>query len=142
MAALLLRLLLILSLLLNGAGAPWAMEHAPPNGAETAAQVATANPPRSEAHSGCAQHGAAEPDPARSVDAADAADSVDAAAGDADPRSCCDGPGCHCGCVLPPAATAPAMFAKLDPPAAAPTTRLPAMGGAGHDRPPYRPPAV
>jgi hypothetical protein len=126
MACLLLRLLLIVTLVLNGAGAPWTMAHPhPADRAGTDAMTHEAGAAGHMHHGPHASHGLR----------------ADAAPADT-PASCCDGPDCSCGCVLPPmlARTAPILVAGdwRTAPAAEPALRF----AGRHGSPPYRPPAV
>lgn len=129
MAANVLRLLMILSLALNGAGAPLAMAGGPPPSASAAMQQPGVPAPAG----GCEKHLAA-PDEAPAMPGRG-----DSAPGEAG-GGCCDGPGCHCGCTLP------SLMHDAGPPgpsaaplAARAAASLP-MAGAGHGHPPYRPP--
>jgi hypothetical protein len=130
MAALFLRLLMILSLALNGAGAPLAMAGGPPPSTSPSLQQASAPSPAG----GCEKHLAA-PSEARAVMASH---------GDSVPREaasdCCDGPGCHCGCTLPPLIHGGGPLGLAAPPFAARAAASLPMDGAGHGHPPYRPP--
>lgn len=127
MARLLLRLLLIVSLVLNGVGAPWAMAHMQHEDAaghaHSAADAATA-----AEHGGHASHAghvmpAAMPVPD-------------------DSGACCDGAGCGCGCVLPPMLSRLTMSlpAVVQTDAPGPTREARINGPRTH--PPFRPPAT
>lgn len=128
MARLLLRLLLIVSLVMNGVAAPWAMANMRHADASAGHMHATAGEPARAEHAGHTSHvGHAMPAEAPPLE---------------DRGTCCDGFGCDCGCVLPP------MLARMAPglPAvvwtAAPHTE-PATRFAGRSSmPPFRPPAA
>jgi hypothetical protein len=127
MPRVLLRLLLILALVMNGVGAPWTMAHPHSPHADAAAPHSAMHDSSATGH---AHHGTlaghGQPDDA----AADL------------PSSCCDGPECGCGCLLPPllARAAPDLvaFAWGTAPGTEPATRFAGRHGA----PPYRPPAA
>lgn len=138
MSRLLLRLLLILSLVLNGMGTPWATSAAPtaPGGMDQAAT--------SHDESG----GAALASDCHHGIAADMSPGMDhavhgRAAGDpvAD-HACCGDAQCTCGCMLPPilgrfAATLSVLRWNL-----APVVEPPTRAAVRHRAPPFRPPAV
>jgi hypothetical protein len=135
MTRVLLRLMLIVSLVMNGVSAPWAMaKEAQSTGHEhhlamasqaTETQVSPASECRHGGHAGM-DHGQ-KPGDAPSTETE---------------RSCCDGPNCSCGCMLPPML---ARFVLNVPvlewtatPTAEPSTRAVVRRAA----PPFRPPAV
>ena len=131
MARLLLRVLLILSLVTNGAAAPWAMAAMKHDGhaghLAGDSEDAAALQGQLGSH---AQHGDHGHHPAAVPEAADADD------------GCCDGMGCECGCVLPPMlarwmSNASAARWSL-PPASQPVLRERIANAI----PPFRPPAA
>ena len=138
MARLLLRLLLIVSLVTNGVAAPWAMAHpAKATGHDHAAMMAQASSDEASAGSDC-HHGASHVDHA---DMGHAAPEADTPATPVD-RSCCDGPNCTCGCMLPPAL---ARFVLNLPDlawTAAPVVEPATRAGVRRAIPPFRPPAA
>jgi hypothetical protein len=138
MARLLLRLLLIVSLVTNGVAAPWAMANPGGAGGHDHAAIVENAPPddassntdchHSDNHDGHAAMGHATPEPSPPSAPAD--------------RSCCDGPNCSCGCMLPPVMarfvlTLP-ILAWSAAPVVEPTTRAVVRSAV----PPFRPPAV
>jgi hypothetical protein len=128
MARLLLRLLLILSLVMNGVAAPSAMARMRHADAGAGHRHALPAEPVSAAHAGHESHrGHTLPAEAPPHD---------------DRGSCCDGLDCDCGCVLPPmlARTSPGLPAIFwtAAPATEPATRFAGRGSA----PPFRPPAA
>lgn len=138
MSGLLLRLLLILALVLDGMGAPLALAHgqpAPPAAGAFAAQDADTSRPAS----GCSDHHGGPQAAAASTEHFPV--TVPPPVGDDLQHTCCDGPACDCGCVLPPFVPAVAVFARFDPPAVLAVAGSLPMAGAVHSRPPYRPPA-
>lgn len=126
MARLLLRLLLIVSLVANGVAAPWAMAATPHGG--HAGHAGHTGESRGAPHAHHGEHAHHEtPAPPLPAD---------------DDGSCCDGPDCQCGCVLPPMLSRPAAaalaFAWSLPPASEPTVRARVRNAI----PPFRPPAA
>ena len=135
MSRLLLRLLLIVSLVMNGIGAPWAMAKAPVDDHDHSRMMAQAVADVAPAMTDC--HGGAR------SEAAGLAANPDR--GDSPPpieRSCCDGPQCSCGCVLPPLLIRfmPSLSALhwTAAPIAEPTMRAVARATV----PPFRPPSA
>lgn len=121
MPRLLLRLLLIVSLVMNAVGAPWAV---------------AGTPVGSGAHDHAAMMANTGSEPADAMDCHHAASSA------AEVRSCCDGPSCRCGCVLPPALTRVVLILPLPTWDIAPFA-VPAMRGVVRRAvPPFRPPAA
>lgn len=127
MARLLLRLLLIASLVMNGVAAPWAMAAMPH-------EAGHAGHARHESNASATQHAHHGNHASHQADAAPPATGGDG--------SCCDGPGCQCGCVLPPMLARPASatlaFVWSLPPASEPAVRA----RVGDAVPPFRPPAA
>ena len=136
MTRVLLRLLLMVSLAMNGVGAPWAMAKSTSDtaGHDHAAMMAHAPAEQTPASSDC-HHGAhhGSHDGMGHRDAGAPAEPAD--------RSCCDGPDCSCGCMLPPVlarfvANLP-VLAFTAAPVAEPATRA----GVRRTIPLLRPPA-
>jgi hypothetical protein len=132
MRRLALHLLLVFTLILNGISAPSAMSRMS-HGEKGAAATPAAHVDADEhAHHG---HAAME----KAADVAPADHGVP----DADHgRGCCDGASCACGCVMPPALS---FFTRVPAPLLhAPMTFVspPVHAVAGHDTPPFRPPAA
>jgi hypothetical protein len=138
MNRLLLRLLLIVSLVFNGVGTPWAAAKAPAASG-------------SHDHAAMAHHaseGAASASDCHHGNSADLPAGMDhhshgnAAGEPAADRACCGDAHCTCGCMLPPvlgrfAVTLPVLRWSLAP-VAEPATRAVVR----HMAPPFRPPAV
>lgn len=133
-----LHLLLALTLALNGISAPWAMErmnkasHAA-HGTHEHGSVSADAEEEADTHAmHHAQHGghdmAAMPSPVAPAAPME--------------ESCCNGPACECGCVLPP--VVPLMALMLTPqPLSEASFVFPARHAAvRRDTPPFRPPAV
>lgn len=135
MAYLVLRVLLVLTLLLNGVSAPWAMvrmnhgDHERTGSHRHSAPVDAVA--QTQAHIGHADHRGSIPssdagtDPDRSMDG-----------------NCCDGATCQCGCVLPAGGhyAAPLMMPHALTTAPLVTGQTLAVMYRGN--PPFRPPAV
>jgi hypothetical protein len=135
MTRLLLRLLLIVSLVTNGVAAPWAMAHpATGGGHDPAAMVAQSAPDEGSAGSDC-HHGASHGDHAAMGPAA-SEPSVP------DDRSCCDGPSCTCGCMLPPVLARVALNLPVMVWSAAPVVEPVTRAGVRRALPLLRPPAA
>ena len=135
MTRLLLRLLLIVSLVMNGVGAPWAMANTPGGSAGHDHAAMVAHAASDEGASSDCHHGAHQADHAGMghADAGSPSEPTD--------RSCCDGPNCTCGCTLPPVlarfvANLP-VLAFTAAPVAEPATRA----GVRRTIPLLRPPA-
>src|SRR5688500_14829086 len=126
MARLLLRLLLIVSLVMNGVAAPWAMARMQHADASAAHAHAAPAEPVPDGHAEHATHAGHEMPPGTP-----AHDELGA---------CCEGPGCDCGCVLPPmlARTTSGLPAICwtEAPGTEPDTRFAGRGGANPFRTP------
>ena len=121
MRRILLRLLLIVSLVMNGVAAPWAV-------AKVRSDAAVAESGH-RAMSDCHRNDAAEA-------------VADAVQGEASERSCCGSSGCDCGCLLPP--MSPRLSVALPAVAwsAAPASVPPTRAMLQRVAAPFRPPAV
>jgi hypothetical protein len=138
MAHLLLRLLLIVSLVTNGAAAPWAMAHAAKgSGHDHAAMLAQASSDEASGGSDC-HHGATHADHTAMGHAA----SDPAAPSAPADRSCCDGPNCTCGCMLPPVLARFALNLPVIAWTAAPVVEPATRSGVRRALPLLRPPAT
>ena len=138
MARILLRLLLIVSLVTNGVAAPWAMAHpAKGSGHDHAAMVAQASSDEASAGSDC-HHGASHGDHPAMGHAAPEAETPAAPVD----RSCCDGPNCTCGCMLPPVLARFALNLPVLTWSAAPLVVPATRAGVRRAMPLLRPPAV
>ena len=140
MTRLVLRLLLIASLVMNGAGASWAMVEASVegdgHGHHQTAMVQQHASTDAAAASDC-HHGEHRPDHASPVPAADG----DAATAHPD-RSCCDGTHCACGCMLPPMLARLALQLPARTWTAAPVGEPTIRVVVRRAPPPFRPPAA
>jgi hypothetical protein len=126
MARVLLRLLLIVSLVMNGVAAPRAMA------AMTHHHGGHAHAP-AMAEAGAKQHAHA------AMGHHDMASTMDSHGAHAK-SSCCDGMFCSCGCVLPPMIALPVLPALAKAWSEAPARTVPALLAAVRTRPPLRPP--
>lgn len=136
MTRLLLRLLLIVSLVFNGVGAPWAAAPSPAaaGGHDHAAMASHGASEGIASGSDCHHGHAADMSSGMNHDA------HGKAAGD--DRSCCGDAHCTCGCMLPPvlgrfAVTLPVLRWSIAP-VVEPVTRAVVR----HTAAPFRPPAV
>ncbi len=131
-----LHLLLALTLAFNGISAPWAMERmskASHAGHGTHAQGPVSAEAEADPHATHhAQYG--------SHDMAAMADPT----GPAAPMeaSCCNGPGCECGCVMPPVVSVMALRVTPQPLSIALFEFTARHAAVRRDNPPFRPPAV
>lgn len=137
MRRLALHLLLVLSLILNGISAPFAMARMShgEDGKAAPDPAALEVAPAVIEHAHHGHHVMTDMGPASS------AAQGEAPAGDHD-LPCCDGSACACGCVMPPALN---IFTR--PPTLLAHARIVfvfpvAHAVPGHDSPPFRPPAA
>jgi hypothetical protein len=133
MGRLLLRLLLIVSLVMNGVGAPWATALAADRVSDSTTQHESGSASISDCRHGGTSHASASMDHAHHGRGAQEK---------ADARSCCDDAFCTCGCTLPPALSLPVTMLRMQQWAAAPVAGSVIRAVVRHAAPPLRPPAA